>query len=508
MFKFIAAAAAAVLISSAAYSAYAAEGDYAVILKHEPQVLLADESSGVISRSGRVVVVKSYMDALSLAPASEIECIFEDGIAYLLDTEVSDAPPVNDPSYGRQWGLEAINAPYAWAKGFTGNGVKVGIVDSGMKRPSHADLPIPSLSLNAISNASDYTDYGDNHGHGTKVAGIIGAIANNATGIAGVAYDSELVPIKVTDAKTLSISDMIAGFERAVDFGCQVINMSLGFTENNTPDIAAIGSRIQRAADKGIIVVAAAGNDGNSTYQYPASYDCVVSVASIGTSSSNDAPSTFSQHNDKVTLAAPGYQIYSTNRIGTYGYSDGTSFSAPMVSAAAAIAKQINPAITPDEFIEALKLTSRDVYTTGYDEYTGYGVLDLQALTDYLLKNAPSITPSPVPTATAIPEPTVPPEPTDAPVPEKSELIYDGERYVLTAVHEPFSSQTRIIAAFYEEERLIAVKSAYGIEGNEINKITYPTEASITKAEIFGWDFSDKERPVPVSDKQTVYLSE
>lgn len=505
--KFITAAAAAALISgAAAYSAMAAEGDYVVVLKNEPLLTLSDADSGIVSRNGRVVVVESYMDALALAPASEIACIFEDGIAYLLDNEIPEYPPVNDPSYSRQWGLEAINASYAWAKGLTGKGVKVGIVDSGMKNPSHTDLPVPTLFINAMRNASNYSDYSDEYGHGTKVAGVIGAKTNNGIGIAGIAYDAELVPIKVADAKTLYISDMISGFERAVDFGCQVINMSLGFTKKDISDIKSIGSRIQNAADKGVIVVAAAGNDGISEYQYPASYDCVVSVASIGTASSKDSPSSFSQHNNKVTLAAPGYQIYSTNIYGTYGYSDGTSFSAPFVSAAAAIAKQINPVITPDEFIEALAATSRDVYDEGYDEYTGYGVLDLQALTEYLEKNAPDITPTPKPTYT--PKPIITPEPTSSPAPEASKLIYDGDRYMLTAVHEPFSSRVRIIAAFYEGDHLSAIKSTYGIDGNEVNKIPFQTDSEITRAEFFGWDFSDNENPFPISKKQVIYLSE
>lgn len=507
MHKFITTAAAALILSGvAAISASAATGDYVVVLNNEPSAMLLDEADGIISHDGRVFVTETYMDALSLAPASEIACIFEDFEAYLFDDVITDESPSSDPYYSRQWGLEAINAPYAWERGFTGRGVKVGIIDSGMKRPSHEDLPVPSLYRNAMTAASDYEDYCDNYGHGTKVAGIIGATANNGIGITGVAYDAELVPIKITEGKTLYTSDMLAGFEKALDFGCSVVNLSLGYSEStsNSISIKSIGTRMQNAADKGVLIVAAAGNDNSSVYQYPASYDCVVSVSSVGTSASNDLPSTFSQHNDKVTISAPGYNIYSTTRLGTYAYTSGTSFSAPMVSAAAAIAKQINPEITAREFIDALSSTARDVYMKGYDEFTGWGVLDLNALTEYLSGTAPSPT---VPAETEEPELTEEPSPTPTPLPETSTLVSSDDGYILEVVHKPVSESTRILAAFYEGKSLAAIKSVYGIEGNTINKLTYKTDAKITRAEVFGWDFSDKSVPVPVMEKQVVYIN-
>ena len=500
-----AAAAAAILSGTAAVSASAAVGDYVVVLKNEPSAMLLDNADGIISHDGRVFLTETYMDALSLAPASEILCIFEDCEAYLFDDAITNESAPSDPYYFRQWGLDAINAPYARERGFTGSGVKVGIVDSGMKRPSHEDLPIPSLYRNAISTATDYEDYGDNYGHGTKVAGIIGAKTNNGIGIAGIAYDAELVPIKITEGKTLHTYDMLAGFTKAVNFGCQVINLSLGYSESSASasTIKSIEKCMQDAADKGVLIIAAAGNDATSVYQYPASYDCVVSVSSVGTSASNNAPSSFSQHNDKVTIAAPGYNIYSTTRLGTYASASGTSFSAPMVSAAAAIAKQINPSITAQEFIDALAVTARDVYTEGYDEYTGWGVLDLKALTEYLYGTAPSPVP---PAETEAPELTEKPTPTPTPLPEASTLVADEGGYTLEVVHEPVSGSTRILAAFYEGERLAAVKSVYGVEGNTINKLTYKTDSEITKAEVFGWDFSDSSKPIPViMEKQTIY---
>lgn len=502
--KILAAAAAAVSVLCIYEHTYAAEGDYVVVLNSEPTAMLSDDSLNIKSRDGRVFVVESYMDALSLAPASEISCIFEDGIAYLFDDDI-ESSPVNDPYYGNQWGLNVIHASAAWSAGVDGAGVKVGIVDSGMRRPSHEDLDIPTEFYNVISGA-DYTDYADTYGHGTKVAGIIGAKTNNGVGIASIASGAELVPIKVTNGKSLYTSDMVSGFEKAVDYGCSVINLSLGFTESATSSatVKSINTRIQSAIDKGIIVVAAAGNDGTTEYQYPASYENVVSAASIGTVSALLAPSAFSQHNDRITVTAPGYNVYSTTKEDSYAASSGTSFSAPMVSAAAAIAKQINPSITGSEFIEALKETSTDIYTPGYDEYTGYGLLNVKNLIEYLSKDTPTETAKP--SATDTPAPTDAPEETTAPIPEKSSFTRDGSLYTVTAVHEPISAKTKVITAFYENDRLAAIRFLYGIEGNTVNKITYTSEKNLTKAEIYGWDFSDELKPIPMIDKQVLDL--
>mgnify|MGYP000888103839 CR=1 FL=1 len=502
--KILAAAAAVSAALFISINANAAEGDLVVVLNSEPAAMLVEDNPNIINHEGRVFVVSSYMDALSLAPASEIACIFEDSTAQLFDNEI-DSSPVNDPQYSNQWGLDVIKAPYAWAIGANGSGVKVGIVDSGMRRPSHEDLNIPSQFYNVLSG-SDYTDYADIYSHGTKVAGIIGAKTNNGIGIAGIAGGSELVPIKVTDEKNLYTSDMIIGFEKAVDYNCSVINLSLGFSESKTSlsTIRSINSRIQNAINKGIIIVAAAGNDGSKEYQYPASYDNVVSVSSIGTSSSLTAPSSFSQHNDKVTIAAPGFNILSTTNTGGYISSSGTSFAAPMVSAAAAIAKQINPNITASEFIDVLKKTAVDIYTEGYDEYTGYGLLDLKAMTEYLLSENPLPTPSPEPSAT--PDATALPIETATPAPSKSSFTKDDDLYTITAVHEPISSHTRVIAALYENDRLTAVRFLYGVDGNTVNKFTYRSDKDITKAEIYAWDFTDPSKPIPVIDKQTLEL--
>ena len=175
-----------------------------------------------------------------------------------------------------------------------------------------------------------------------------------------------------------------------------------------------------------------------------------------------------------------------------------------MVSAAAAIAKQINPNITASEFIDVLKKTAVDIYTEGYDEYTGYGLLDLKAMTEYLLSENPLPTPSPEPSAT--PDATALPIETATPAPSKSSFTKDDDLYTITAVHEPISSHTRVIAALYENDRLTAVRFLYGVDGNTVNKFTYRSDKDITKAEIYAWDFTDPSKPIPVIDKQTLEL--
>lgn len=144
---------------------------------------------------------------------------------------------------------------------------------------------------------------------------------------------------------------------------------------------------IQRAVDAGIVVVASAGNKESSSYLYPASYENVISVGSI---SSDNQISYFSNHNNKVDVVAPGENIYTCKKYGQYQYIDGTSFSAPFVSGIAAVLKAIDPDLSPLEIEEIIENSATDRGTVGRDNYYGYGVVNFyQAVSQAI----PSIVP-------------------------------------------------------------------------------------------------------------------
>ena len=184
------------------------------------------------------------------------------------------------------------------------------------------------------------------------------------------------------------------GFDRAIEDGCDVINLSLG---KYTTDIATINqfqAMVNRAAEKNIIVVAAVGNNYDSRKNYPAACDNVIGVGSVNKSHTR---SSFSNYNNSVFVTAPGEYLVSTwygasgsyNIANTHSTSSGTSFSAPLVTAMAALAKQVNKDMTVDEFGELLIETSTDLGAEGYDTSYGYGLVNIEKFTDKLFENYP-----------------------------------------------------------------------------------------------------------------------
>ena len=168
----------------------------------------------------------------------------------------------------------------------------------------------------------------DDHGHGTFVAGMIFANTNNELGIAGVMPNVRLMPIKVlTKANDAAVSDVVRAINYAVENGADVINMSLGSNDFSQ----TLKDACDAAVEKGVIVVAAAGNDGNSTPCYPAAYDSVVGVGSL---TKDNLLAASSQYGESVYVTAPGAGVVSTtNAANGYKRSSGTSFAAPEAAA-------------------------------------------------------------------------------------------------------------------------------------------------------------------------------
>lgn len=286
-----------------------------------------------------------------------------------------ELPEPNDPYYAsRQWNLRMINAAYAWATGATGEGVRVGVIDSGVES-THDDLSAHvTTGYNVINNSYDTEP--DGNRHGTFVSGIIAAETNNGIGIAGCT-DATIVPIKAFSGKETSLSYITRAIYVAVDdLDCEVLNLSFTMPYNKSMRAA-----IDHATSKDVICVAAAGNKGSSQINAPACFDEVVGVGSL---TSSGVKASTSNYNETVDVAAPGANVFSSALNNSYATGSGTSFAAPHVAAAAAIAKSIDPYITPAEFNLVLEACSDDLGDTGYDVEYGWGCLNIQKIIDFM----------------------------------------------------------------------------------------------------------------------------
>lgn len=277
----------------------------------------------------------------------------------------------NDPSYGEQWYVPDTNFDKLWNYNIVSKkNVTVAVIDSGINY-NHEDLK-NVIADGGYNFYDDNTDVYDDNGHGTEVSGVIAASANNGVGIAGL--DSNM-PIKILPLKTADsngdtlLSDLITAVDYAITKKADVINLSMGSNTYSSIE----NDEIQKAISSGIVVVAAAGNDGDSAYNYPASYDNVISV---GATDSNDNLAYFSNYNNKVSLTAPGEEILTTNISGGYDYCSGTSFSSPIVASMAAIIKSTRPDLTPQEIKNVLQNSAEDLGAPGKDNYFGYGKVD------------------------------------------------------------------------------------------------------------------------------------
>jgi subtilisin family serine protease len=284
-----------------------------------------------------------------------------------------------DTQFAFEWGLRKISAPTAWDTTTGDPAVTVAVVDSGM------DLAHPDLSPNLWHNAGEVAgdgvdndadgyvddvtgwDFAGAHagdaagdadpsdevpndpqaadGHGTHVSGTIGARGGDAAGVAGVAWGSALMPLRVFDNDGLSYtSELVKAYAYAARKGARIVNASLSGTSFDDAEYDAM------SAATGILFVVAAGNSGannDATPTYPCAYD-LPNVICVGATNSADALASFSNYGAKtVDLAAPGVHILSTRRGGGWKYLDGTSMATPHVSGAAALLLSQRPGLTP-----------------------------------------------------------------------------------------------------------------------------------------------------------------
>lgn len=233
----------------------------------------------------------------------------------------------NDANYAASWGVAAINAPSLWAL-TTGVGVNVAVLDTGVdaRHPDLSGRVLPGIDL--VNNDSDATD---DHGHGTHVAGTIAAIANNGIDVAGIAPGASIIPIKVLNSRGQgSNADIASGILEAANRGAKIINLSLGGTDNSE----TIRRAIANVQERGVVVIAAAGNSGVSTPFFPAANEGVIGVAAVD--SRREKPR-FSNFGDYIDIAAPGVDIGSTKLGGGVTKMSGTSMASPHVAGACAL---------------------------------------------------------------------------------------------------------------------------------------------------------------------------
>jgi thermitase len=233
----------------------------------------------------------------------------------------------DDPYLDLQWGLTKVEASQAWDLTTGSRVVNIAILDTGV------DLDHPDLADKVVSeiNLTNYGSADDVYGHGTHVAGIAAAMTDNGIGIAGLGYSSGIMDVKVLDDNGMgAYSWIVSGILWAADNGADIINMSLGGSFASS----ALEDAIDYAWDKGVVVVAAAGNNGDTAPMYPAYYINCIAVAATD---ANDARASWSNYGDWVDVAAPGVSIYSTLKDSSYGYMSGTSMASPYVAGLAAL---------------------------------------------------------------------------------------------------------------------------------------------------------------------------
>jgi len=322
------------------------------------------------SHGGEVKYVYRYIPAIAASlPPPAIDALRKNPeIAYIeLDHEVRAIPlakptPPPQPAQNTPWGVAKIEAPKVWNVGYKGAGVKVAILDTGIDT-KHPDLTV----MGGATFVKGTRSYNDDNGHGTHVAGIVAALDNNI-GVVGVAPEAELYAVKVLNKQGSGwVSDVIAGIKWSITNGMQVISMSFG----STSDSQALHDECDKAYNAGIVLVAAAGNDGpgENTVNYPAKYSSVIAV---GATDENDNVADWSSRGPELELTAPGVNIYSTYKGSTYGTLSGTSMACPHVTGTVALILSKNPSLNPSEVRGILQETAVDLGRSGYDSTYGY----------------------------------------------------------------------------------------------------------------------------------------
>jgi thermitase len=387
---------AGVLALSLATSAWASSQPYdahTVIVQFRPGLTQLEQSTVLrAAGAGRIIsgiygleakVASTQVDPAVVAKALNLSSLVQYAEPnYILH---ATATP-NDPRFGEEYGLARISAPAGWDAAGLGafpssGGVKVGIVDTGIQA-NHPDLLGKVAACGRyrttgllLGSSKFYADCADDNGHGTHTSGTITANTNNGIGVAGVAFNSQLVVCKALYGAlgNGSTTDVANCMNWVHDQGAKVISMSLGGGDSTTLH-NAVTRDWAGGGTGGSLLVAAAGNDGNSTLEYPAAYAEVVSVAA---SDSNDAHASFSNTNSDVEVDGPGVNVLSTYSGSSYTTLSGTSMATPHASGVAAIIWDKYPTAAASTIRSKLDASVDDLGVAGRDSTFGFGRVNL-----------------------------------------------------------------------------------------------------------------------------------
>lgn len=354
----------------------------------------------------------------------------------------------NDPLLERQWYYEAVKGYAFRNNNITGQGVKVGIIDTGLTKEfktfhdfEEVDIQTGINICAKIDNNKELLyDTSDNQTHGTGVASVICSKADNEHGIAGLTDNCTIIPYKVEDFRCSKTANSLLAIIKAIDVAyennCDVVNISQGSVENlEDKYINMLERAVDKAVENGMIIISATGNDGKNTNitSYPAACDNVIGVGSVepicdredsvidavteiikpeSEYTSNDTfftgwlkrtvqnlpdnaykRTSSSTANESVYVCAPGSGITTadpvdasswTDKVNSFSENSGTSFATPIVASAAIGVKQMRPYVDVDMFKEILKATAVDLEDEGYDINTGYGMVNFERIYDYV----------------------------------------------------------------------------------------------------------------------------
>ena len=350
----------------------------------------------------------------------------------------------DDPYLPHQWsfGKNALNLEQVWELA-TGKGAVVAVVDTGVAYENFRNFKqAPDLQetrfvpgYNFVANTSHAND---DQGHGTHVAGTIAQSTDNGIGAAGIAYNSAIMPVKVLDRDgSGTYSDIADGIVFAAQKGAKIINLSLGGPYPSE----TLRQALAYAKNKGVLIVAASGNDGGSTVSYPAAYDDY--VLAIGATRFDKNVTAYSNRGASLDLVAPGgdtkvdqdgngygdgilQQTFSAGKPSAFGYYffQGTSMATPHAAAAAALL--VEKGITdPEKIRQILQSTALDLGPPGWDQTSGWGFLNpLQALLS--LQEAPIAATTTTPPATPEEEPAGEVEPSPTPPASEPKSLHIG----------------------------------------------------------------------------------
>jgi len=283
------------------------------------------------------------------------------------------------PMFARQGGLRTLSVPRAWDLTRGRPEVVVAVLDTGI------DLEHPDLRSRLVPGVSwvpGTFSPQDDHGHGTHVAGIVGAEPVTPDGVTGVAPGCRLMPVKVLDARGEGTTSRICqGIVWAVDHGARVLNLSLGGAGGGK----TLETAVSYALAHGVVVVAAMGNEGANVQEYPAGYPGVVAV---GACDDSGRTASFSNIGRWISVTAPGENVYSTMPMKAFtlldedpgagrghGTLSGTSMATPFVAGVAALMLSLQPQLTPDAVRSRLERTAFDMATPGFDTSSGHGLV-------------------------------------------------------------------------------------------------------------------------------------